>query len=242
MRSDRFGVWVVVAAVVVLAIAVLTFAVLLDDVARSSGLVMSDLPRVRELAGFRDPVSLGVMRVVTTAGSPMAMCVLAAMVCGWVAWRKRVAEPLVLGVVGTSGIAVLETATKYMVGRSRPPVALHAVAVDGYSFPSGHASLSAVVVPLCCALICRWVVSGTWWRAGLWLCSVMGVVTVGFSRVFLGAHYPTDVFAGWCLAGAWDAVMVLAVVILGPRPWAPVGSGVGRSAPRVAVRARGESR
>lgn len=243
-RFDGFGAQVVViAALVVMVMAVLLFAVLLDDVARSSGLAMSDLTRVRDLAGLRGPTSMGLMRVVTTAGSPVAMCVLAAAVCGWLAWRQRNAEPVVVGVVGTSGIAMLDTATKYMVGRPRPPMSLHAVIADGYSFPSGHASFSAVVVPLCCALITRWVVSGAWWRAALWLCSVVTVVAVGFSRVFLGAHYPTDVLSGWCLAGAWDALMVLAVVLIpGRRPGGLVGIRVRRQATGGAVRVRGQSR
>lgn len=213
-----------IAALIVMAAALLTFAGLLDDVVRTSGVAVSDLAKVQALSTTRGPSSQAMMRIVTAAGGPVVMSLAAAAVCGWLAWRRRTVEPLVLGVVAVSGIAVLDTTTKYMVGRSRPPLALHAVAVDGQSFPSGHASFSAVVIPLCCALVTRYAMRRTLWRVVLWLCSLFMIVTVGFSRVFLGVHYPTDVLAGWSLAAAWDAVIVLALVIVPvPRP-----GGLGR--------------
>lgn len=207
------------------------FAVLLDDVVRSRGLVTADLSTVVALAGVRGSTSVTVMRTISAVGSPAAMCVLAAAVCGGLAWRRGITEPLVLGLTGVGGVAVLETAAKYMVERSRPPLGLHAVAADGYSFPSGHASFSAVALPLCCALVARWVLLGRWSRVVLWLCTLALVAGVGFSRVFLGAHYPTDVLGGWCLAGAWDVVVLLAAVLVPVRRSRAVVS-----APRHAVR------
>jgi undecaprenyl-diphosphatase len=112
----------------------------------------------------------------------------------------------------------MDMATKYMVARPRPPLSLHAVAVDGYSFPSGHATFSALVIPLCSALATRWVVHNLWLRAALWLCSLTMVAAVGFSRVFLGAHYPSDVLAGWSLAVAWDLALFLTVLLCAQRP------------------------
>jgi len=214
-HSGGFGVGVVVMGAWVVAVtAVLAFSELVEDVVRSTGLASSDLAAVRALAATREPVSVAVMGLITSLGSPAAMCVVATAVCGWLAWRQRVAEPLLLGAAGVGGIAGLDTATKYMVARPRPPAALHAVVVNGYSFPSGHACFSAVVLPLCCVMAIRWAVRGPWRRLAVCVFSLLGVAAVGFSRVFLGAHYPTDVLGGWALAGAWDAVLVLAVVLV----------------------------
>lgn len=213
-----------VAWMLFLATMTLTFAVLLDNVTRSTGMVASDLHTVRALAAVREPLSTAGMRLISGAGSPAAMVALAAVVCGWLAWQRGTAEPLIVGAVGVGGIAALDTATKDMVARARPPVALHAAAAHGYSFPSGHASFSATVIPLCAVLIVRWVAQRTWQRVTLWVCAVLAIAAVGFSRVFLGVHYPSDVLAGWSLAGAWDVVVMFPMRLLRPPPSAPYRS------------------
>ena len=62
--------------------------------------------------------------------------------------------------------------------------------------------------------LARSAVRGRWSRLVLWLCAAAAVVVIGISRVFLGAHYPSDVLGGWCLAGAWDVVVLLAAVLV----------------------------
>ena len=225
-RTRGFGTrFVVIGAMAVAATAIVAFSVLLDDVVRSRGLASYDLHTVWALVGAREPRSMAVMRIVTAVGSPMAMSCVAAAVCGWLSWWRRTVRPLVLGAVGVGGIAVLDTATKYMVARPRPPRALRAVAVDGYSFPSGHASFSAVVIPLCCVLATHWAVRGLGRRVLLWLGALVVVASVGLSRVFLGAHYPSDVLAGWSLAAAWDVLLLMAMMVFPASPPKSAGSG-----------------
>lgn len=93
---------------------------------------------------------------------------------------------------------------KRSVSRRRPemPVGLVSLAraPDRFSFPSGHSAASlAVAVPLALAL------------GGLagWGILALALV-VGFSRCYLGVHYPGDVLAGWLLAllGVWAGVAV----------------------------------
>ncbi|PDT18823.1 acid phosphatase [Rhizobium sp. J15] len=94
------------------------------------------------------------------------------------------------------------TLLKILVARPRPDVVPHLVEVSDLSFPSGHAMVSAVTYLTLGALVARTqryrstriFVMG----AGVFL-----AVIVGLSRVYLGVHYPTDVFAGWCAGALW---------------------------------------
>ena len=94
------------------------------------------------------------------------------------------------------------TLLKILGARPRPDVVPHLVEVSDLSFPSGHAMVSAVTYLTLGALVARTqryrstriFVMG----AGVFL-----AVIVGLSRVYLGVHYPTDVFAGWCAGALW---------------------------------------
>ena len=73
------------------------------------------------------------------------------------------------------------------------------VAAQGYSFPSGHAVNAVVVYGSLAAHEKK--------RRLLWILAVVLPLLVGFSRVFVGAHYPTDVICGW-LMGALVTALV----------------------------------
>lgn len=68
---------------------------------------------------------------------------------------------------------------------------------EGYGLPSGHAQSAIVVWG---ALAARW---RTTWLLAL---AVALIVLIGFSRVYLGVHFPTDVLAGWAIGGILLAV------------------------------------
>jgi undecaprenyl-diphosphatase len=214
MSIGRFDLRLVVAAaVIVVAAMIVAFVTLLEEVLKSTGLASSDLRVVRDLVADRNPPLLALMKVVTSLGSPLAMIGLAAVVCGGLAWRLRRSEPVVLGVAGIGGTELLDVTTKHVVARPRPPIPLHAVAASGYSFPSGHAIFSTLVILLCTAMVSTWLVGSPRIRAALWVGALIMIVAVGFSRVFLGVHYPSDILAGWSLAVAWLTVLLLASVL-----------------------------
>ena len=124
---------------------------------------------------------------------------------------------LVARVVAASlGGAFVSVGFKALVGRARPAEGV--VAATGFSFPSGHATASAVfygmTVYLAWRLVRRRVV-----RRTVAVLAAITVVAVGLSRVYLNVHYLSDVVAGWAAGTAWLATVLL-VADAAERRWA----------------------
>ncbi|MFF1512174.1 phosphatase PAP2 family protein [Streptomyces sp. NPDC058326] len=122
-------------------------------------------------------------------------------------WRER---RTALWVAGTTLLALgLQQAVKALVGRERPRWVDPVDSAMYAAFPSGHAMAATVT----CGLL-LWVLALHWrpeWRgwgtlAGVALVSVLGV---GWTRVYLGVHWPSDVVGGWLLGWCCVAAAVL---------------------------------
>lgn len=118
--------------------------------------------------------------------------------------------------IAVSGGAVLIALLKLSYARPRPELVEHLVAVQSASFPSGHATASAVTYLTLGALLAR-----TEKRRAVrgYIFAVAGFLTllIGVSRVYLGVHYPTDVLAGWTIGAAWALFCWLIARWLRPR-------------------------
>lgn len=123
-----------------------------------------------------------------------------------VLWRARRAvkfASLFVSMVGASAIVV---GLKYFFERPRPDVAT-LVTESGYSFPSGHGVLAlAFWGVLLYFSIQR--VSSQHARRALLVCGSVFIILIGFSRVYLGVHWPSDVAASFLLGVAWLALVV----------------------------------
>ncbi|WP_183918962.1 phosphatase PAP2 family protein [Rhizobium lentis] len=94
------------------------------------------------------------------------------------------------------------TTLKILIARPRPDVVPHLVEVSDLSFPSGHAMVSAVTYLTLGALLARTQRYRST-RIFVMAAGVFLAVIIGLSRIYLGVHYPTDVFAGWCAGAIW---------------------------------------
>ncbi|HET7636979.1 MAG TPA: phosphatase PAP2 family protein [Candidatus Limnocylindria bacterium] len=107
-----------------------------------------------------------------------------------------------LEAAATIGIASLVNGgVKRIVERTRPDLLLPIVVEPGYSFPSGHSALSMVAYGIVAVLFTAHTELPRWLRAAGVIAAAAVILTVGASRVYVGAHYPSDVLGGWLLGG-----------------------------------------
>jgi undecaprenyl-diphosphatase len=154
----------------------------------------------------------GLMRAVSWFGSaPEVVLIDGALTLGLYALRARVAAALLL--LSVAGAGILAWLVKALVGRPRPAgPAVHVLAhADGFSFPSGHVVAYVALFGFLAYLarirlrsrVLRW---GT-----VSLCLVL-LVLIGPSRIYLGAHWASDVLGAYLLGGVWLSVVLRAYV------------------------------
>ena len=125
-------------------------------------------------------------------------------------WRTSL---LVFGAVSSG--TLLSSLLKQGFDRPRPELVDHLTHATSSSFPSGHATLSAVAY-LTLGLLMARAHEHLRVRILIVVGAVAVTVLVGVSRVYLGVHWPTDVLAGWCLGSAWAAIWWLIASRLTP--------------------------
>lgn len=110
--------------------------------------------------------------------------------------RKFALAQAALLVVAGSGIATF--LIKNVVARARPPASFWAYTEEGYSFPSAHAALSLAFYGFLAFVIVRGDASPLWRRGALLTAGILSLL-IGFSRLYLGVHYLSDVLGGYLL-------------------------------------------
>lgn len=152
---------------------------------------------------------------ITTLGGYPVLVLLVGSVIGFLLVYRRFGPALFVLVAVVSG-TILSQLLKLFYDRPRPDVVDHLVATHTASFPSGHATMSAVVYLTLASLIVR-LVDRLSVRVYVLCVAVFLTLLVGFSRVYLGVHWPSDVAAGWALGAAWASFSWLVVTAL--RAW-----------------------
>ena len=99
---------------------------------------------------------------------------------------------------------------KYAFHRSRPSWDVPILIIESFGFPSGHAMAATLLYGFLAAIGVRKVQAWRW-RVLVVLSAGLLVLLIGFSRLYLGVHYLSDVLAGMAAGSAWLALCWIAV-------------------------------
>jgi undecaprenyl-diphosphatase len=144
---------------------------------------------------FRDFTGLGGIGVLS---------LLTAATLGYL-WLQGMRRAAIYLIIAIGGGLLVSLALKAGFHRPRPDLISHGSMVYTSSFPSGHSMLSAIVYLTGGAMLAL-LHERRKARVYILGCAVLATVLVGISRVYLGVHWPTDVFAGWAGGAAWAAL------------------------------------
>jgi membrane-associated phospholipid phosphatase len=144
------------------------------------------------------------MQLTSDFGSAAVWVVVLGLVAAWLL-RRGSARFALFVVVTAAGSSLVNVAVKAAVHRLRPVLSDPVARAHGLSFPSAHAQ--AAIVGYGVLLVVFLPIRSRWWRACAVGFGVLAVVAIGFSRIALGVHYVSDVWAGFVLGAAWLAAM-----------------------------------
>lgn len=155
------------------------------------------------LQAVRTPSLDALMVGITQLGDTLPVLLVSLSVAAWLV-HKRAWHPLLFFSLAVGGGALLNSAMKLILQRSRP-LDLYPTGVDAFSFPSGHTTSNALLYGFLVVMVCK----ETSVRFRLWTAATaLGLVgLIAFSRVYLGAHWASDIAGGLTFAAAWIALL-----------------------------------
>jgi len=176
-----------------------------------------DAPLLLALHRHATPVLDGLAVFFTIVGNTGPMIAAGVLTTAALAYlgRRRDAWLFALGVGGSM---LLTQVIKRLATRPRPDLWLSLRPEHTFSFPSGHAMDTAALAAALFFITPRQ-------RRGWWALAPLFALSVGWARMYLGVHFPSDVLAGWSSAVGWVLLVQLWAARTSPPSPLPLGRG-----------------
>lgn len=182
------------------------FLGVLEDVVTGDPLVRVDSAVYHLLQGFRTPLADTVMIGLTELGDAAVTFAVVTAVAPWLIWRRAwAAAAYWLGAAGFAALLVLALKASLRLPR---PVPLPYDGPYGFGFPSSHATMGLVIYGFLGVLLARELSARGRWLVFSVVVPLIGLIA--FSRLYLGAHWLSDVLGGLAFGTAWVALLGIA--------------------------------
>lgn len=190
-----------------LAVACFAFFIVggLGRLALGDGLTAWDQSALASVAAVRIPAITSLMKALSAIGAG-EIAIPIGFVVAWLLVRRGDRSAARCYAVTTLSGWALNLGLKALFQRPRPSILPHLDRAGGFSYPSGHAMLAPLVFGLGAFLLTR--DSPAPARRMLRLGAALIAVAIGFSRVYLAVHYPSDVVAALLAGTAWSSLGV----------------------------------
>lgn len=149
------------------------------------------------------------MFLFTEAGSVWFLTIFSLIIISYLWLKKKDKWGILFFIVGIGGGGLLTKLLKYYFGRERPAID-ETIDAIGYSFPSGHSMGSLIFYGFLSYFLFR----SDLRKRIKWIALYTGgllIMMIGISRIYLGAHYPSDVIAGYLAGSIWLILCILAL-------------------------------
>lgn len=208
--NEKFGLHLTVGAIVTTVFVFFFFGVLEDYFGRDP-LIRADLRIVNLVQIFRTPGFNSAMLFITYLG--MWQIVFSGMLLAGIvlALRRRWLHAAVL-VISVIGGEVFVWLVKELIARPRPLLVNALAPESSFSFPSGHSFVALSFYGFLTYLVFR-AAGNKLLKAVPVLAGALIVLAIGFSRIYLGVHWPSDVLASYAAGAAWLTVLITALEI-----------------------------
>jgi undecaprenyl-diphosphatase len=203
-RDVRF--WIAIGALVTASVA---FALIAASVWTTAPILKQDLQVSVFLHTHNNPVFTAFLYAITQLHSPLGMSVMA-LLLGIVLWRQGHHYWTLSLALAVPGGMLVNTGIKYLFDRQRPTWDDPLFTLSSASFPSGHTAGAALFYGFVAAYMV-WNTKEAWRRAVIVAGCVFMVALVGFSRIYLGVHYLSDVLAAVSMSIVWLVICLIAV-------------------------------
>jgi undecaprenyl-diphosphatase len=199
-RSELRG---LISAGLVLIGATWLFLGVIEDVVTGDPLVRADRAVYALLQGLHSIIGDGVMTVITELGDSIVIIAIVSAATLWLMSQKAWRSALYL-IVAVSGASLFNSGIKLILSRGRPIADLYQ-GISDYAFPSGHATVNSVLYGFLCVLVLREL--RPLWRIPVAIIAASLVTLIALSRLYLGAHWFSDVVGGLAFGAIWVALL-----------------------------------
>jgi undecaprenyl-diphosphatase len=156
--------------------------------------------------GFARPMLTEAMKGLSWIGSPLVLTPTITLAAGLMWWRRQRDDAVLVAAAALGGVA-LDEVMKLHFRRLRPDVPWALVHEHSFSFPSGHSAMAVVMYGVI-VYKTQDKLRSKWAKGALIFGAFLMVVGIGLSRVYLGAHYPSDVAGGYFVGAVWLAAVI----------------------------------
>ena len=139
------------------------------------------------------------MLFVTALGDPPTVVTIFVATIAWLGMKRRYSDGIRFLIICAGGVSI-NLVMKLFFAKPRPELWTRLISETSFSFPSGHAVGSMVVYGFIAYILAKELPG--YLKPVYTIASVL-IIAIGFSRLYLGVHYPTDIIAGYGVGVLW---------------------------------------